>query len=108
MTQITNRIKVPQGQRIFPDRARLSPEELAKRKAESHAFAERCRQIFSRQVSPELTANHYDWAIMIEPESGDYFIDRDREVAFQKALQKHPKARIMEMRLNETGACGRI
>lgn len=107
MTQITNRIKVPPGQRILCDRPPLSPEELAKRKAESHAFAERCRQIF-RRVSPELIANHYDWAIMIEPDSGDYFIDRDPDVAFQKARKKHPIAMIMEMRLNETGACGSL
>ena len=45
---------------------------------------------------------------MIEPESGDYFIDPDPEVAFQKAKEKHPTARILEMRLNETGTCGRI
>jgi len=100
-------IKVPRGSRIFPDRPRMNEAELAKRKAEDEAFAQRCREIF-RRVQPELIKNHYDWPIMIEPESGDYFIAPDPELAFQKARQKHPNAKIMEMRLNETGTCGRI
>lgn len=45
---------------------------------------------------------------MIEPNSGDYVIDPNPEVAFQKIRDQHPKARIMEMRLNETGAVGRV
>ena len=38
---------------------------------------------------------------MIEPKTGDYGIDPDAETAFQKIRQKHPEARIVEMRLNE-------
>lgn len=106
MTEKT-RIKIPRGSRIFPDRPCLSEAELAKRKAENEAFAQRCREIFQR-VYPELVKNNYDWPIMIEPESGDYFVAPDPEIAFQKARQKHPNAKIMEMRLNETGTCGRI
>lgn len=101
------RIKIPRGSRIFPNRPYLSEAELAKRKAEDKAFAQRCREIFQR-VYPELVKNHYDWPIMIEPESGDYFVAPDPEIAFQKARQKHPNAKIIEMRLNETGTCGRI
>ncbi|MBC6420803.1 MAG: hypothetical protein GDA43_03530 [Hormoscilla sp. SP5CHS1] len=88
---------------LFPDRPRLSQEEIEKRLA---AFGKRCREIFDR-VSPELIKDHYDWAIMIEPDSGDYFIAQDPKVAFQKAREKHPTADILEMRLNETGTCGR-
>lgn len=99
--------KVPRGSRIFPDRPPMSPEEKARRQTESEAFDKRCQEIFDR-VYPELVADHYQWAIIIEPDSGDYFIDQDPEVAFQKAQQKYPKARMLEMRLNETGACGRI
>ena len=105
MNQPTKR-RVPFGQPIFPEK-RLSEAELAKRKAEDEAFAQRCRAIF-RRVSPELIKEHYDWAIMIEPDSGDYFIDPDPEVAFQKAKQKHPTGRFLEKRLNETGCVGRI
>ncbi len=106
MNQRTH-IKVPRGSRIVPSRLPLSVEEIARRKAKGEAFAQRCRVIFD-QVYPELVKEHYDWFIHIEPDSGDYFIDPDEEVCFQKIRQKHPKARIMAMRLNETGACGRI
>jgi hypothetical protein len=106
MTQKTRR-RVPLGSPIFPDRPPLSPEEKARRKAENEAFAKRCRVIFER-VYPELVAEHYDWFILIEPDSGDYFIDPDEEAASQKAHQKHPTAVMLRMRLNETGTCGRI
>jgi hypothetical protein len=53
-------------------------------------------------------ADHYEWSIHIEPDSGDYFIDLDFEVCFQKAWRKHPTKKLMEMCLNETGACGRV
>ncbi|HAA27522.1 MAG TPA: hypothetical protein DCE56_07365 [Cyanobacteria bacterium UBA8553] len=106
MTQKTRR-RVPLGSPIFPDRPPLSPEEKARRKAENEAFAKRCRVIFDR-VYPELVPEHYNWFILIEPDSGDYFIDPNPEVAFKKARQKHPTAIILEKRLNETGTCGRI
>jgi hypothetical protein len=106
MTQKTHR-RVPLGSPIFPNRPPLSPEEKARRKAQREEFAQRCRVIFDR-VYPELVTDHYDWSIMIEPDSGDYFIAPDPEVAFQKARQKHPTAQILEKRLNETGTVGRI
>lgn len=106
MNKINHR-KVPRGSRIFPDRPLLSPEEIVLRKAENEEFSRRCREIFNR-VYPELVEKHYNWSIMIEPESGDYFIDPNPEVAFQKAREKHPNARILEKRLNETGTVGRI
>lgn len=99
--------KVPLGSPIFPDRPPLPPEEIARRKAEDEEFAQRCREIFWR-VYPELVKEHYDWFILIEPESGDYFIDPDREVASRKGHEKHPKAVMLMKRLNETGTCGRI
>lgn len=108
-------IKVPNGKRIFEvleehgkyKRPQLSKEEEARLKAEKEAFSQRCREIFER-VSPDLLENHYNWAIMIEPKSGEYIIDPDAETAFQKIREKHPNAKIMEMRLNETGAVGKI
>lgn len=98
---------MPLGSPIFPDRPRLSSEELARLEVSDKAFAQRCRVIFDR-VYPELVPAHYDWFIVIEPDSGDYFIDPDEKVAFQKAKVKYPTPQLLAMRLNETGACGRI
>lgn len=108
-------IKVPHGKRIFEileehgkyQPPQLTEEEKARLKAENEEFFQSCREIFER-VSPELIKNHYNWYIHIEPNSGEYFIDSDEEISFQKAKDKHPNAVLMAMRLNETGAVGRI
>ncbi len=106
MTQTTRR-KVPRDRLYSRDRHPLSPEERARRKAKDEAFAHRCREIFWL-LYPDLVKEYYDWFIYIEPDSGDYFLDRDRDVARQKAKQKYPGALLMAMCVNETGAVGKI
>lgn len=105
MTQSTPKQPAKRG-RIFPERT-LSPEELAKRKAEHEVFHQRCRAIFE-QVRPDLIQQHYGWYIAVEPDSGHYFIDQNIEVASQKARQQHPNAIHFMFCLNETGTTGRI
>ena len=105
MTQLSDK-RTPRRGRLFPERT-IPPEELAKRKAEREARYQRCRRVFER-VRPNLIEEHYNWFIIIEPNSGDYFIDADEEAAVQNARQKHPSSRLGVFRLNETGACGRI
>lgn len=105
MTQLSNN-RTPRRGRVFPER-QLSPEEIARRKAEDEVFAQRCHVIFD-SVQPELIKDHYDWFIIIEPESGDYVIDPDDTVARQKADEKFGNSISLIMRINETGACGRI
>ena len=105
MTESTPKRLVRRG-RIFPE-ITISPEELAKRKAERNAFHQRCRAIFER-VRPQFIDKHYGWYIAVEPDSGDYFIDADIEVASYKARDKHPNAVHCMFCLNETGATGTI
>ncbi|NES85267.1 MAG: hypothetical protein F6K10_29780 [Moorea sp. SIO2B7] len=105
MSQVSPNRQVRRG-RLFPEYT-IPEEELARRKAEREAFYKRCRPIFAR-VQPELIKDHYNWFIVIDPDSGDYYIDPDEEVADQKARQKHPDAILAVFRLNQTGACGRI
>ncbi|GJD15705.1 hypothetical protein RIVM261_006610 [Rivularia sp. IAM M-261] len=105
MTESVPKPRARRG-RLFPERT-LSSEELAKRKAEREVFHKRCRAIFER-VRPELIEKHYGWYIAVEPDSGDYFIDKDIEIASQEARQKHPNSVHCAFCLNETGATGRI
>ena len=105
MTQ-TSEKRTPRRGRLFPEYT-IPPEELARRKAEDEALGKRCRVIFER-VSPELIKNHYNWFIVIEPDSEDYFIDLEEEKAAPKATEKYPESILCTFRLNETGACGRI
>ncbi|MEQ8963032.1 MAG: hypothetical protein RLP02_34835 [Coleofasciculus sp. C2-GNP5-27] len=92
--------------RLFPEYT-IPPEELARREAEKNARIKRYREIFA-QVSPQLIQDHYNWFMIIEPNSGDYFIDPDEDVAMQKARQKYPRGWVVIFRLNETGTCGKI
>jgi hypothetical protein len=92
--------------RIFPEFT-IPPEELARREDEKNARCQKARSFFE-QVAPELIDDHYNWFIIIEPNSGDYFIDPDEEVAYQKARAKYPSGWVVIFRLNETGTCGKI
>ncbi len=105
MAQLSSHHHIRRG-RVFPEK-RLSPEEKARLQAEDEAFYQCCRAVFDR-VKPELIEVHYDWFIIIEPDSGDYFIDPDKNVARAKAREKHPNKKCIIMRINETGTCGRI
>ena len=96
----------PRRGRIFPEYT-IPPEELARREEERDAFYRICYAVFER-VRPALIAQHYNWFIIIEPNSGDYFIDPDEDVAEQKARQMHPRGMLGTFCINETGACGRL
>ncbi|MBD2139052.1 hypothetical protein H6F32_16065 [Anabaena sp. FACHB-1237] len=105
MTQLTSKQPRRRG-RIFPELT-LSPEELAKREAERAAFHQRCWAIFQRLL-PELMQDYYNWYIAVEPDSGDYFVDQNMEVASKKAREKYRHVIHFLFRINETGVTGRI
>ncbi|MFB2917956.1 hypothetical protein [Aerosakkonema funiforme] len=92
--------------RVFPE-IQWSEEKKAQCKTEREAFHKRCRVIFDR-VQPELIKTHYNWYMAVEPDTGDYFIDKDNIVVAKIAHQKYPNARLFVFRINETGVCGTI
>ena len=105
MTQTkTNRI-VRRG-RLFPE-IQWTEEKKAQRRAEIEEIYQRCKVVFDR-VQPELIKTHYKWYIAVEPDSGDYFLDKDEEVVAKMAKEKYPNAKLHVFRINETGAYGTI
>ena len=92
--------------RLFPE-IQWSEEKKAQWRAEREAFYQRCKPIFDR-LKPELIKTHYNWYMAVEPDSGDYFIDKDDMVATKMCRQKHPNAIPFLFRINRTGACGTI
>jgi hypothetical protein len=92
--------------RIFPE-IQWTQEQQAQWEAERKEFYQRCKPIFDK-VKSELIETHYNWFVAIEPDSGDYFIDKDSSGASQQCRQKHPGKIPNIFRINETGACGRI
>ncbi|BAZ14042.1 hypothetical protein NIES4071_58820 [Calothrix sp. NIES-4071] len=105
MTESVQKPRARRG-RIFPN-LQISQEELARRTAEEEAFSERCEIIFQKLL-PELIDQYYGWYIAIEPDSGDYFIDKDKETASLKARQKYPNVIHHMFGINETGVSGTI
>lgn len=92
--------------RIFPE-IQWTEEQKAKRQAEREAFYQRCKPIFD-SVQPELIKTHYNWYITVEPDSGDYFIDKDEIAVMNMCRQKHPNTPFYLFQINETGVSGTI
>lgn len=105
MAESTQKQRAKPG-RIFPE-IKIPPEELAIREAEAEAFSLRCEAIF-QELLPELIEQYYGWYIAIEPDSGHYFIDKDKETASLKARQKYPNVIHHMFGINETGVSGTI
>ncbi|XWK89337.1 MAG: hypothetical protein U7127_04525 [Phormidium sp.] len=105
-------VKIPSAwkPRPIPEKYKkppLSPQEKANQNAESEALWQRCRPIFER-VRDELMQTHYNWYIVIDPNTEEYFIEEDELVVMQKLLENPPKEEAVIRRLNETGTCGSI
>jgi hypothetical protein len=92
--------------RIFPE-IQWTEEEKEQHRARQLAFYNRCWPIFQK-LQPELLKNYYGWYIAIEPDSGDYIIDPDKEVASKKMREKYPDKIHHIFGINETGVSGRI
>lgn len=105
MTQLQNSRRPRRG-RIFPEYT-IPLEELKRRDAEREERCQRCRVVFE-EVRPQLIDDHYNWFMIIEPNTGDYFIDPNQDVVVQKARQQYPDNWLVVFRLNETGTCGKI
>jgi len=92
--------------RLFPE-IQWSEEKKAQWRAERAAFRKRCKVIFDR-LKPDLIDTHYNWYMAVEPDSEEYFIDKDDMAAAKMCRQKHPNAIPYLFRINNTGACGSI
>jgi hypothetical protein len=42
------------------------------------------------KVKAEFIDTHYNWFVAVEPDSGEYFIDKDLETASRICRDKHP------------------
>lgn len=95
--------------RILPE-IQWSEERKEQLEVESKSFRQRCEVIFKR-VQPKLIKTHYkhnNWYIAFEPDSGDYFIDRDELTAVKMSRNQHPNSPVFIFQINETGVAGTI
>ncbi|GBD53440.1 conserved hypothetical protein [Microcystis aeruginosa NIES-298] len=101
-----NSERVVRRGRVFPE-IQSTEEAKAKHRARQLEFYHRCWPIF-QSLQPRLMKHYYGWYIAIKPDSGDYFIDPDQEVASKKARAKYPDKIHHIFGINETGVSGRI
>lgn len=92
--------------RIFPE-IQWTPEQKEQWRTERREFKERCLPIFNK-VRSELIETHYNWFVAVEPDSGEYFVDKDSSIASRQCREKHPGKIPHVFRINETGVCGAI
>lgn len=107
MTQLSEKQQVRRGRILAEDT--ISPEELARRKAERTQLGLRCREIFER-LRPQLIDEYYNHFIAIEPDSEEYLIDPKLQGLIQKIRDSYgdKDIKMTAFRLNETGTCGMI
>ncbi|MBD1924084.1 aminopeptidase P family protein [Microcoleus sp. FACHB-831] len=91
------RQKYPEGRPVIFQLK--SVEQEAKEKAEYEVGDQRGREIFE-QIRDELIKTHYNCIVIVEPESGDYFIGSKESVALKNAREKHPHSRLYVFCLN--------
>ena len=109
LTQSTSQEKYPHRGRIFPERS-STQEQKAQRINRRQELGERCRPIFE-QIRPQLIANHYNWFIAIDPETGNYLLHPSFTGLMKQINTHYPpdgKVKLAAFRLNENGACGLI
>ena len=63
-------------------------------------FAKRGREIYYK-INPELEKAHKGEVLLIEIESGDYFVDKNSHEALKKAKAKYPKRFFYRCRVGE-------
>jgi hypothetical protein len=102
----TKATRTPRRGRIFPE-IQWTQEQHAQWKARQEEFYHRCKPIFDA-FQPELINTHYNWYMAVEPESGEYFVDKNKMTALNMSRQKYPNAPVYIFRINETGVAGTI
>jgi len=105
MPQVKNQQDTRKG-RLFPE-IQWSTEQIAQSKAKNQATYQHCRIIFER-IKPQFIQTHYNWFVAIDPNSEEYYVEKDEQVAIQKLHHKHPDTIPIIFKINDTGACGTI
>lgn len=62
-----------------------------------------CWPVFERLMS-ELGERYQNWIVVIEPETGEYFLGLDDYEVLNRARKRHPRAQFFAYRLSENPA----
>ena len=79
------------------------PSSLANKDVPREELDRRCWPIFQRLME-ELGGRYENWIVVIEPDSGDYFLGLDDYEVLNRARKKHPRAQFFAYRLSDNPA----
>lgn len=79
------------------------PDPLANKNYAREELDNLCWPIFE-QLQEQLGTRYQNWIVVIEPESGDYFLGLDDYEVLNRARKKHPRAQFFAYRLSENPA----
>lgn len=78
--------------------------EPAMTRSEVDEFVRRAEEIYAARLKEALEPEHLDQFVVIEPESGDYFLGKTLGEATQAARQSHPGRLTHAMRVGHRAA----
>lgn len=85
----------------------ISPEIKAEENAKSEQRYQKAKAIFN-QLLPNLIEQYYNWYLVINPDTEEYFIEQEYLQVFTRLRQQPEKGKMVIFCLNETAICGQI
>ncbi len=61
-------------------------------------FADKADEVYAK-IKNELESDHWGEFLVIEPDSGDYFLGKDLKEATRKSREKHPDKLMVRLRV---------
>jgi hypothetical protein len=79
------------------------PDSLANKIYSREELDQLCWPVFERLVT-ELGERYQNWIVVIEPETGEYFLGLDDYEVLNRARKRHPRSQFFAYRLSENPA----
>lgn len=77
---------------------------MSARRLTKDELARRGREIYERDIRHEVEKDHDGEFLVVDVETGDYAVDEDQDLAFERAEAKNPEGLFYLMRVGRRAA----
>lgn len=77
---------------------------MSARRLTKDELARRGREIYERDIRHEVEEDHDGEFLVVDAETGDYAVDEDQDLAFERAEAKNPEGLFYLMRVGHRAA----
>jgi hypothetical protein len=77
---------------------------MSARRLTKDELAQRGREIYERDIRHEVEKDHDGEFLVVDAETGDYAVDEDQDLAFERAEAKNPEGLFYLMRVGRRAA----